>query len=98
MTDHSCFLRLVACGTRDLIRCVQWPKHLSPQEKQSSEVPEHMTVTPAVVSLLPIVNCDHFNLDHVETLVSLAGDIDGSRALESGWSRMALSISSESYS
>ena len=62
----------------------------------SSEVPEHMTVTPAVVPLLPMVNCDHFNLDHVETLMSLVGDTDGSRALESGGSRMALSISSES--
>ena len=62
----------------------------------SSEVSEHMTVIPTVVSLLPMVNCDHFNLDHVETLMSLVGDIDGSRALESGGSRMVLSISSES--
>ena len=69
--------RLVVGGTRDLRCFVEWSKHIRLQRngQVSSEVSERMTIVPAVVPLLLVLNCDHFDLDPVEALVSLVDDI-----------------------
>ena len=93
--DHWSFSRLVVRHKRRNTFC-QWPKNIRRQRNShiSSEVSEHMTVIPVVVFLLPAVNCDHFNLHPVATLVSFVGNSAvGSTALESGG--MGLTISSE---